>query len=50
MNEQEVIARLERLPATRWHVKMRVLFGVATFFDSFDAVAIAFALPVLKIG
>jgi putative MFS transporter len=47
VNEQEVIARLERLPSTRWHVKMRVLFGVATFFDSFDAVAIAFALPVL---
>lgn len=43
----EVAARLERLPLSSWHVKARVIIGVATFFDAFDALAIAFVLPVL---
>lgn len=43
----EIVARIERLPISRWHVKARVLVGVATFFDAFDALAIAFILPVL---
>ena len=43
----EVVARLERLPVSAWHVKMRLIIGVATFFDAFDALAIAFVLPVL---
>lgn len=44
---EEISARLERLPLSRWHVKTRVLVGVATFFDGFDQLMIAYALPVL---
>src|SRR3954454_20997374 len=43
----EIVARIERLPISAWHVKARVIIGVATFFDAFDALAIAFVLPVL---
>jgi putative MFS transporter len=43
----EIAARIERIPMSPWHVKARVLIGVATFFDAFDALAIAFVLPVL---
>src|SRR5476651_2130893 len=43
----EVVSRIERLPISSWHVKARVVIGVATFFDAFDALAIAFVLPVL---
>lgn len=42
-----VVARIERLPISPWHVKARIVIGVATFFDAFDALAIAFVLPVL---
>jgi MFS transporter, putative metabolite:H+ symporter len=47
MTEQAVAARIDRLPLSRWHFKIRMLFGGATFFDSFDAYSIAFALPLL---
>jgi putative MFS transporter len=43
----DIVARIERLPMSAWHVKARVIIGVATFFDAFDALAIAFVLPVL---
>ena len=43
----DVVARIERLPISWWHVKARIIIGVATFFDAFDALAIAFVLPVL---
>ncbi len=42
-----LIARIERVPFTRWHVKPRVVMGSATFFDAFSALSLAFALPVL---
>lgn len=42
-----IVARIERLPTSWWHVKTRVIVGVATFFDAFDALAIATVLPVL---
>ena len=42
-----VSARLERLPVSRWHVKTRVAVGAVTFFDGFDQLMIAYALPVL---
>jgi putative MFS transporter len=42
-----VVARIERMPTSWWHVKTRIIVGVATFFDAFDALAIAFVLPVL---
>jgi putative MFS transporter len=43
----EIVARIERLPLSRWQVKTRIIVGVATFFDAFDALAIASVLPVL---
>src|SRR6266508_3862348 len=42
-----IVARLERLPTSRWHVKTRIIVGVATFFDAFDALAIATVLPII---
>ena len=46
-SEENVIGRLERLPPSRWHVRMRAIVGSATFFDSFDAISIAFVAPAL---
>ena len=43
----DVAARIERLPISWWHVRARIIVGVATFFDAFDAIAIATVLPVL---
>src|SRR5579863_2668219 len=43
----DIVGRIERLPISWWHIKARIIIGVATFFDAFDALAIAFVLPVL---
>jgi putative MFS transporter len=43
----ELIARLEAVPFSRWHLRARVIMGTATFFDAFDALSLAFVLPVL---
>src|SRR5947209_3267843 len=42
-----LVARIERLRMSRWHVKARVIMGIATFFDAFDVLAVAYVLPVL---
>ncbi len=42
-----LIARLERVPFSRWHLRARLVVGSATFFDAFDALSLAFVLPVL---
>lgn len=42
-----LIARMEQLPTSRWSVRARVVMGSATFFDAFNALSIAFVLPVL---
>jgi len=42
-----LIARLESVPFSRWHMKARIVMGSATFFDAFDALSLAFVLPVL---
>jgi putative MFS transporter len=42
-----IVARLERLPTTSFHLTARVVAGVATLFDAFDSLAIAYVLPVL---
>ena len=42
-----LIARLEGVPFSRWHLRARVIVGSATFFDAFDALSLAFVLPVL---
>lgn len=43
----EVAARIERLPLTFWQVRARIIIGTATFFDAFDALSIAYILPVI---
>src|SRR5580704_6868532 len=47
LTEQMIAARLERLPYSRWHVRITIILGVAIFFDSFDSLAIAYVLPVV---
>lgn len=42
-----IIARLERLPVTKRLQFMRITIGIATFFDAYTVLAIAFALPQL---
>jgi putative MFS transporter len=42
-----LLARLERIPFSRWHLRARLIVGSATFFDAFDALSLAFVLPVL---
>ena len=46
MNYQ-IAARIERLPLSTWHLKILVPIGTGWFFDAFDALAIAYVLPVL---
>jgi putative MFS transporter len=47
LTAQSIIARLERLPITSWHVRARMIVGTATFFDAFDVLTISVVLPVL---
>jgi putative MFS transporter len=42
-----LIARLEQVSTSRWFVRARVVMGSATFFDAFNALSIAFVLPIL---
>src|SRR5215468_7909119 len=41
----DIVARLERLPTSWWQVKARIIVGVATFFDAFDAVIVPLWKP-----
>jgi MFS transporter, putative metabolite:H+ symporter len=43
----ELVARLERLPVTPRLMLLRVIVGIATFFDAYTVLAIAFAMPQL---
>ncbi|AWI06047.1 MFS transporter [Clostridium drakei] len=43
----QLLARMESIPFSRWHVKPRVIVGTATFFDGFDSLTLAYAMPVL---
>jgi len=42
-----LIARLECLPFSWWHIRARIVMGSATFLDAFDALSLAFVLPIL---
>ena len=42
-----IIARLERIPFSRFHLRLASILGVGTFFDAFDALTIAVALTVI---
>ena len=33
----DLVARLESVPFSRWHLRARIIVGSATFFDAFDA-------------
>ena len=48
--QREIAARLERLPMTSLRRKARIIVGTATFFDGFDAISIAQAMPVLALA
>jgi putative MFS transporter len=43
----QIAARMERLPVAGWHHLMRLLVGSANFSDAFDALTVAYVLPVL---
>lgn len=43
----ELILRLERIPFSPWHMRARLVMGSATFLDAFDALSLAFVLPIL---
>jgi putative MFS transporter len=45
--QQDIAARLERLPMSRWQLTVRLVIGVVTFFEAFDQLMIAYALPAL---
>ena len=43
----QLVARLERLPVTPRLMLIRAIVGIATFFDGYTVLAIAFAMPSL---
>jgi putative MFS transporter len=47
LSEETIAARLERLPVASWYRRIMLIVGTAGFFDAFDALTIAFVLPVL---
>jgi len=47
LDAASLLGRLESLPFSRWHLRARLIVGSATFFDAFDALSLAFVLPVL---
>lgn len=47
VTEETISARVERLPIGSWYRRMMLIVGMAGFFDAFDALTIAFVLPVL---
>jgi putative MFS transporter len=42
-----LLLRMEQVPFSRWHRNARIVMGSATFFDAFNALSLAFALPTL---
>jgi len=48
LTDESIIARLEDAPLTSWQIKLRLVVGTATFFNAFEVLAIAYALPALK--
>jgi MFS transporter, putative metabolite:H+ symporter len=43
----QIAARLERLPLSPWHNKIRLIVGSVNFSDAFDALTVAYVLPAL---
>jgi putative MFS transporter len=44
---EQILVRLEQMPVSSRHLRIRLFVGIATFFDGIDALAIAYVLPVL---
>jgi putative MFS transporter len=44
---EDILARIERLPLSAWQIRTRLIVGMATFFDAFDALAITYVLPAV---
>jgi MFS transporter, putative metabolite:H+ symporter len=47
IDRYQIAARMERLPLSPWHNKMRLIVGSANFSDAYDALTIAYVLPPL---
>jgi putative MFS transporter len=47
VTEEQVVARIERLPISGWYARVISTVASAHFFDAFDSLTIAFVLPVL---
>ena len=45
--DYRIAARIERLPLSTFHLRVGAIIGSSWFFDGFDALAIAYVLPVL---
>lgn len=45
--QADLLFRVENVPFSWWHTRSRIIMGSATFFDAFDALSLAFVLPVL---
>src|SRR5215469_6283074 len=45
--QQEIAARMERLPLTWTQTKARIVVGTATFFDGYDILVLGLVMPVL---
>jgi MFS transporter, putative metabolite:H+ symporter len=43
----QIAARMERLPLSPWHNKIRLIVGSVNFSDAFDALTVAYVLPAL---
>ncbi len=44
---ENIIARIERLPYSSFHTKLRVIVGIAFFFDAIDYMSLSTVLPVI---
>jgi putative MFS transporter len=47
LSEQQITARIERLPMSGWYARLMAIVGTAHFFDAFDSLTIAIVLPIL---
>jgi MFS transporter, putative metabolite:H+ symporter len=47
VDRYRIAARMERLPLSPWHNKLRLIVGSVNFSDAFDALTVAYVLPAL---
>jgi MFS transporter, putative metabolite:H+ symporter len=43
----QIVARIDRVPTGRFHVRLAAVLGGGTFFDGFDAISLAVVLPLV---